>query len=105
MPGMDEEPSSTFTNMSTLFEKIGVSVEEPDGAASPDQETTPPEVQQQQPQEPAREKPRESPPRDMGNSPPPASDANLTYEERRALRRAERDKKAREKEMVADSSQ
>ena len=32
MPGMDDVPSSTFTNLSVLFSKLGISDSEADGA-------------------------------------------------------------------------
>lgn len=88
MPGMEDEPNSSFTNMATLFNKLGISVLEEDAVdgvvdADPDK---------------IREALETPPPDEM--KPAPAisktDQADLTYEERAALRKAQREKKAQE---------
>ena len=69
MPGMDEEPSSTFSNMATLFSKLDISLDSVDGGDSKQEPPT---------QEVA---------------PPTQEVVAMTYEERAALRKAEREKK------------
>ena len=69
MPGMDEEPSSTFSNMATLFSKLNISLDSVDG-----EETN---------QEPSHQE----------VAPPTQEAVALTYEDRAALRKAEREKK------------
>lgn len=76
MPGMDDEPASTFTDLHSLFQKLHISVDD----------------------EPAswRDNPDKigkacSPPSKEGSS-------DLTYEERAALRKAEREQRQKEKE-------
>lgn len=81
MPGMDDEPSSTFTDLDTLFQKLHISVDEPvSWRDDPD-------------------KVRKA----LKTSPPPAKqgswrDTDLTYDERAALRKAEREQRQKEKE-------
>ena len=69
MPGMEDEPSATFTDLDTLFEKLHISLDdkqerEDDGLVSPDSIT----VEQ-------------------------ADSTELTYEERAARRKAEREQR------------
>lgn len=66
MPNMDDESSSTFTNLPMLFAKLDIRLESVDG-----EETPPPS------KEPVT----------------PPSKEPVTYEERAALRRAERERK------------
>ena len=89
LPGMEDEPSGTFTNMATLFSKLGISVEETDGEAPPTEDSWRDD----------REKVRKalessSPAEDSVSSPSPTGD--LTYEERAARRKAEREQRQRE---------
>ena len=91
MPGMEDEPSSTFTNMSTLFSKLGISVAEDEAVDGVDPDKirealeTPP--------------PTESTP---SPTPPKADTSELTYEERAALRKAQREKKKTEESTGGD---
>ena len=107
LPGMDDEPSSTFTNMVTLFEKLAISVpsEEETVDAAGDSETKE-EVSWHDDREKVR-KALESPPpkvveketwRDTPPSKPPTDTTEMSYEERAAMRRAqrERERKARQ---------
>lgn len=78
MSGMEDEPASTFTDLDALFQKLHISVDEP--VNGPDKvrkalKTT-------------------SPPAKEGS----CRDTDLTYEERAALRKAEREQRQREKE-------
>ena len=110
LPGMDDEPSSTFTNMTTLFEKLQISIgseeESVDVGAG---QTASEEVSWRDDREKVR-KALESPPpkvaekeswRETAAAKPTTSDTTeLSYEERAAMRRAqrERERKARQAE-------
>ena len=111
MPGMEDEPSRTFTNMATLFQKLNISVG--DGVDGEDGEGKGGEEDQEKPswrddQETVK-KALQSPPStpDHGGSwrdtpttsvsPPPKSTTELSYEERAAQRRAERERRAAER--------
>ena len=76
MPGMEDEPATTFTNLQLLFEKLHISVDEPVSWRD----------------EPSKVS---SPPTSKEGS---KRDTDLTYEERAALRKAEREQRQREKE-------
>lgn len=67
LPGMEDEPSSTFENMATLFEKLGISVEETDSWRGE---------------------------KEPSSTPSPTGD--MTYEERAARRKAEREQRQRD---------
>lgn len=81
MPGMDDEPSSTFADLDMLFQKLHISVDEPvSWRDDPDKvrkalKTTPPAAKEGSRRE-----------------------TDLTYEERAALRKAEREQRQKEKE-------
>lgn len=64
MPGMEDEPSTTFTSLPILFSRLGISMETTDGC-----EATPTNEQSLPTQEP------------------------VTYEERAALRKVEREQR------------
>ena len=70
LPGMEDEPSSTFENMAALFEKLGISVEETDSW-------------------------REE--KEPSSTPSPTGD--MTYEERAARRKAEREQRLKEENL------
>jgi hypothetical protein len=82
MPGMDEEPSSTFADMDWLFQKLHISIEvepvswrdDPDKVRKALKTTSPPTKEDSW------------------------RDKALTYEERAALRKAEREERQKEKE-------
>ena len=111
MPGMEDEPSRTFTNMATLFQKLNISVEDTvDGGDEGDKGG---EEDQEKPSwrddRETVKKALQSPPsipnhggswRDTPTtsvSPPPKSTTELSYEERAVLRKAQREKRAAEK--------
>lgn len=72
MPGMEDEPSSTFTDLHSLFEKLHISIDnEPTSSWKDNRKTSPPTTKK---------------------------DTDLTYEERAALRKAEREQRQKEKE-------
>lgn len=112
LPGMDDEPSSTFTNMATLFEKLHISVgggeDESVDVGQPD--ATPEETSWRDDREKVR-KALESPSpsateketwrEKAATEKASTSDTTeLSYEERAAMRRAqrERDRKAKQAE-------
>ena len=112
LPGMDDEPSSTFTNMATLFEKLNISVggeeEESVDVGQPEAAATPEDVSWRDDREKVR-KALESPPpkaaeketwREKAKAEKPATSdtTELSYEERAAMRRAQRERKAKEAE-------
>ena len=76
MPGMDDEPASTFTDLHSLFQKLHISVDD-EPASWRDN--------------PDKIRKARSPPSNEGSS-------DLTYEERAALRKAEREQRQKEKE-------
>jgi len=105
MPGMEDEPSRTFTNMATLFQKLNISVEDNvDGGDEEDQEK-PSWRDDRETVKKALQSPPSTP--DHGGSwrdtptspvsPPPQSTTELSYEERAAQRKAEREKRAAER--------
>ncbi len=77
MPEMEDESSSTFTNLPLLFSKLDIRIESVDG------DDAPPPL----PQEPVT---------------PPIKES-LTYEERAALRRAERERKKSDSSSATDT--
>jgi hypothetical protein len=111
LPGMDDEPSSTFTNMATLFEKLNISVgggEEESVDVGQPAATTPEETSWREDREKVR-KALESPSPSAAENDtwrekaatekPSASDTTeLSYEERAAMRRAQRERKAKQAE-------
>ena len=99
MPGMEDEPSRTFTNLSTLFQKLNISVgDEVDHEPSwRDDRETVEKALQSPPSTPDRGSWRDTP---TSPTSPPTSPANVTepsYEERAAARRAERENRAKER--------
>ena len=102
---MDDEPSSTFTNMATLFEKLNISV--PSGDDSVDVgEADKEEVTWHDDREKVR-KALESPPpkeaeketwRETTPTKPASDTTELSYEERAAMRRAQRERRAKQSE-------
>ena len=111
LPGMDDEPSSTFSNMATLFEKLSISLgngvegEESVDVGQPSVNTE--EVSWRDDREKVR-KALESPPpkvaekeswRETVSPKPTSSDTTeMSYEERAAMRRAQRERKAKQAE-------
>lgn len=106
MPGMDEEPASTFVNLSSLFSKLNISLEdeEPDEGiaekpgSSQDEDSGHVQEAPQSPEPTPETRSR----RDKAASPTsqpdrPAMDSGMSYEERAALRKAERERRARER--------
>ena len=104
LPGMEDEPSSTFTNMATLFEKLSISVpggDEVDGGESKEEEVT---------WRDDREKVRkalESPPpkvvekeswREPAAAKSPSDTTELSYEQRAAMRREQRQRERKAKQ-------
>lgn len=93
MPGMEDEPASTFTDMQSLFQKLHISVEG-------EQDQTP--VSWRDDPEKIRKTTQHSTPDKGGSWRDAKSDStNLTYEERAALRKAEREQRQKEKEAEA----
>ena len=101
---MEDEPSATFTNMATLFQKLNISVTS--GDDSVDVGGSSEDVSWRDDRERVR-KALESPPpkvseKETWREPPttkPSSDTTeLSYEERAAMRRAQRERKARQTE-------
>ena len=89
MPGMEDEPASTFTDLPSLFQKLHISIEsEHDKPVSwrDDPEKIKKSIQHSSP--------------DKGGSwrDAKSDSTNLTYEERAALRKAEREQRQKEKE-------
>ena len=80
LPGMEDEPSSTFSDWTYLFEKLNISVSSND---------SPSESNKKEDKHSERTSWRES-----GSSDSPA----LTYEQRAAKRKAEREQRQREKD-------
>ena len=83
MPGMEDEPSSTFTDLDSLFQKLHISLEEEPASWRDD------------PDKVRNALKTTSPPTKEGGS---WRDKDLTYEERAALRKAEREQRQKEKE-------
>lgn len=107
LPGMDDEPSSTFSDMATLFQKLNISVssgdDSVDAAAA---ETKEEEVTWRDDREKVR-KALESPPpkaveketwRETPTAKPSSDTMELSYEERAAMRRAQREQRAKQAE-------
>ncbi len=69
MPAMDDEPSSTFTNLPLLFSKLDICLESVDGGGDVGEEATP------------------------MDTPPSQEKEAVTYEERAAMRKEERERK------------
>lgn len=82
MPGMDDEPASTFTDLQSLFQKLHISVDDEPISWRDDPDTV-------------RKALKASPPPTKEGS---WKDTDLTYEERAALRKAEREQRQKEKE-------
>lgn len=136
MPGMEEEPPSTFRNLTLMMEKLGISVnednvdigqEEPLTWREKDSERLREHYSKQGEEEKPADKPvvmsswkeersKKTPEIgkyvhhviheciDLSNHldlEKPSLDANLSYEERAALRRAERERKRKEREVLA----
>ena len=98
---MDNAPSSTFENLSIMMEKLGLqSGETTDGNwRDADADELRREVEQNEdPVPPTSSSWREEP-----SDPKPAAevDDNLSYEERAAIRKAERERRRKEREALA----
>ena len=90
MPGMEDEPSSTFVDLPTLFQKLHISIGD-------EQESKP--VSWRDDPETIRKARQTSSPAKGGSWRDTKTDStNLTYEERAALRKAEREQRQKEKE-------
>lgn len=95
MPGMEDEPASTFTDMQSLFQKLHISVDE-------DQESKPVSWRDE-PDKVRKALQANSPPAKIGSWREDQSDTtDLTYEQRAALRKAEREQRQKEKETGAE---
>lgn len=79
---MEDEPRETFEDPAKLFALLGVSVSNSMKEPVPDQFSPPPK---------STPSPKRSPPPDSRGS----FDSSLSYEERAALRRAEREERRR----------
>lgn len=117
---MEDEPSSTFANLPLMLQKLGLSSEEeadvgggeeeevryePGSWREADTEALRKEVEEEPAPPPEestattwRDSPISSPTVDLNK---PTLDDNLSYEERAALRRAERQRKKKEREALA----
>ena len=109
MPGMEDEPSCTFTNMATLFQKLNISVENSvdgdEGSKGGEEDQKPSWRDDRETVKKALQSPPSTP--DHGGSwqdtpttsvsPPPKSTIELSYEERAALRKAQRERRAAER--------
>ena len=104
LPGMDDEPSSTFTNMVTLFEKLNISVPTEDELVDvgdskeevswrDDPEKVRKALESPTPKVVENETWRDSPP-----AKPTPDTTEMSYEERAAMRRAQRERRARQAE-------
>lgn len=82
MPGMEDEPSSTFTDLDSLFQKLHISIDDE------------PVSWRDDPAKVRKALQATSPPTKEGSW----KDTELTYEERAALRKAEREQRQKEKE-------
>ena len=100
---MDDEPSSTFTNMAALFEKLNISVgEEEADVGEPAKE----EVTWHDDREKVRKALASPPPkaeeketwRETTPTKPASDTTEMSYEERAAMRRAQRERKAKQSE-------
>ena len=89
MPGMEDEPASTFSNLQSLFEKLHVSVD--------DEQENKPVSWRDESSKVQQALQSSSPPSKSGSWREGQSD-DLTYEERAALRKAEREQRLKEKE-------
>lgn len=91
MPGMEDEPASTFSDMQSLFEKLHISVDDDKPVSWRDDPETVRKALQ-----------ANSPPSKGGSWRESQSDTTkLTYEQRAALRKAEREQRQKEKEAGA----
>ena len=119
--GMEDEPSSTFANLPLMLQKLGLSSEETDGGEEEEvvsyesrswREADTEALRKEVEEEPApppeestatswRDSPISSPQAATVDLNKPTLDDNLSYEERAALRRAERQRKKREREALA----
>jgi hypothetical protein len=111
LPNMEDEPASTFDNLSLMMEKLGiqhVSEDETDGGAEQPRDTDrlkghleeKPSPQGEQLTTLREERIQKTPEIDLNK---PTLNAELTYEERAAIRRAEREKRRKERETLAVS--
>ena len=124
LPGMDDEPTTTFTNLSALFSKLGISEVDGEGGGEGEEEDRRELTWRERDSERLRQAlktPPKSPPttrswREAPSSPKVCrynqvlyyinievwcvhqSSEGLTYEERAAMRRAEREKREERRE-------
>lgn len=95
MPGMEDEPATTFSDMQSLFQKLHISVDE-------DQESSKPVSWRDDPDKVRKALQANSPPAKGGSWKENQSDTtDLTYEQRAAKRKAEREQRQKEKEAGA----
>lgn len=88
MPGMEDEPASTFTDIHVLFQKLNISVDDGQDSSSVSWRDSPEKVR--------KALHTTSPPSKGGSWKEGSTD--LTYEERAARRKAEREQRQKEKE-------
>lgn len=103
LPGMDDEPSSTFTNMATLFEKLNISVGDESVDVGQPAPAAAEEVSWRDAERDEVRKALESPPpnvaeKETWREKPATETTELSYEERAAMRRAQRERKAKQAE-------
>ncbi len=90
MPGMEDEPASTFTDLASLFKKLHISIES--------EEDNKPVSWRDDPEKIQKALRSSSPGKEGSWRDTKADSTNLTYEERAALRKAEREQRQKEKE-------
>lgn len=90
MPGMEDEPSSTFTDLPSLFQKLHISVES--------EQANKPVSWRDDPERIKKSLQHSSPGKEDSWRDAKPDSTNLTYEERAALRKAEREQRQKEKE-------
>lgn len=103
LPGMDDEPSSTFTNMATLFEKLNISVGDESVDVGQPAPAAAEEVSWRDAERDEVRKALESPPpnvaeKETWREKPATETTELSYEERAAMRRAQRERRAKQAE-------
>lgn len=96
LPGMEDEPSSSFSDWAYLFEKLHISVDSNETVNGPswrDEEKQPGKDKAP----PTSSKKEES----SWRGTPQSDTTELTYEQRAAKRKAEREQRLKEKEAEA----
>lgn len=91
MPGMEDEPSTTFTDLELLFQKLHISLD--------NEEESKPTSWRDDGDKVGKALREQSHPTQEGSWKDSKSDStHLTYEQRAALRKAEREQRQKEKE-------